>query len=1049
MLLVENVLGSAKIEESNRSKLPEGVLLRVTYPICNIGELNANNRMYERDVWEAVGKDESINEKMANRALFGQAEHPEETMSDLQLTSHVIFETWIDDSKNITYQRLDVLDTPMGRIIETLLKAGCGVGMSTRAEGDLEDVEGDIDEATGKPKIYQKVIAETYRYVTTDFTADPSTFGAVPQDLEFNLCQSVSKSAREGKMNLAEKKFATKILEGLRCLGDKCGADSCKIAECLTEINEGEDERGVRDGSGPYKDSAQRSISKVGKRKQAGEICPEEVDETELDETEDIASMYSAAGLPAPEGKGVHTKAFHKLAIEVAKGYKEEKGVEKAMELGYATAMDKLGKEKAVKAGHRSDESVNEGKFEDWFAENENSEELQDDYANAKRDMEEADSESVPDFKTWARGRFEALQEQKVIEGGSGLDLESVLKAIDNTSKINLINKLYGSEEDYIDTPGYWKEEEGEWDSIFDFMKKNMSSNYSELISWIKSNSDKVKSFMIWYESVNESVSEKQAPTCSKCNKAHWPFQKCGGEEKAKDGKDKEAEVDESKLQESELDRLKRLIPKYGFDTDPESLKSISQEIQDEIFPKADAEGKNWLQGVVDEIGQMIALHTKSNESKIDDFEGFKAAVGVKDEKEAHKLWKDFKSFDGGEAEGESERFEVWMRKRLPKKYESVIDEGHGFALGNILKDNEGNHFVVKELFNDGVSLEIAGDGVGALKKVSWEEAERLGLTKIAEALENVEGVVDANGQELELGDKISDANKEGTYIINHIGEYRSEEDDYLLTVHKLGDEPDAEGLYASDREVWAGSVSKHTTGYKGGGPFPRESLELANEMIDLQIKEATYRAELESALAEISNMPDWDIQCRILHERLNKANAQLKENQTEAKLKEELTEVVDTKLMNEKDALSAEIEALRGVLEKKAALVKETQKKLDEAKEHQKSLDVLNRQHQAELIECANNSLKEGRKEIIEKYFNIKVEDHRLEVDENSKALLENCEDLQEVDSLVERLVTVARKSALHSKPFTSVEIREAKEVVDPEQKKADAAVGHLMNRM
>jgi len=32
--------------------------------------------------------------------------------------------------------------------------------------------------------------------------------------------------------------------------------------------------RGKRDGTGPYKDSAQRSINKTGKRQQRGVPCP-------------------------------------------------------------------------------------------------------------------------------------------------------------------------------------------------------------------------------------------------------------------------------------------------------------------------------------------------------------------------------------------------------------------------------------------------------------------------------------------------------------------------------------------------------------------------------------------------------------------------------------------------------------------------------------------------------------------------------------------------------------------------------------------------------
>jgi len=43
------------------------------------------------------------------------------------------------------------------------------------------------------------------------------------------------------------------------------------------EVNKiGKDNPGVRDGTGPYKGSAQIKRSKIGKRKQAGQKCPKE-----------------------------------------------------------------------------------------------------------------------------------------------------------------------------------------------------------------------------------------------------------------------------------------------------------------------------------------------------------------------------------------------------------------------------------------------------------------------------------------------------------------------------------------------------------------------------------------------------------------------------------------------------------------------------------------------------------------------------------------------------------------------------------------------------
>lgn len=47
-----------------------------------------------------------------------------------------------------------------------------------------------------------------------------------------------------------------------------------KFKTYYRQIVEGKDDRGKRDGTGPYKDSYQRKISKEGKRKSIGEKCP-------------------------------------------------------------------------------------------------------------------------------------------------------------------------------------------------------------------------------------------------------------------------------------------------------------------------------------------------------------------------------------------------------------------------------------------------------------------------------------------------------------------------------------------------------------------------------------------------------------------------------------------------------------------------------------------------------------------------------------------------------------------------------------------------------
>ena len=230
--LNEMVVAKPKILESNKTKLPEGVLLRVSYPVCNIDERNHNNRIYRKSVWEKVLGNTDIREKTERRCLFGHAEHPESTQSNLEKTSHIITKTWLDENSSQVYQQFDVLDTPYGRIIETLFRAGCQVGCSTRAEGDLKEAEDD----KGK---YMEVIPESYSYVTTDFTADPSTYKSIPEAVEMNMVETIQNGMNDKKM---DKDYAVRMLEGMK---------SKRAVALLESIK-----RGVKEG---YEEAGQKA----------------------------------------------------------------------------------------------------------------------------------------------------------------------------------------------------------------------------------------------------------------------------------------------------------------------------------------------------------------------------------------------------------------------------------------------------------------------------------------------------------------------------------------------------------------------------------------------------------------------------------------------------------------------------------------------------------------------------------------------------------------------------------------------------------------------
>jgi competence protein ComGC len=238
MLLVEQDV--AKYTRESRIDLPNGVLCRVTYPICNIGERNKNNRIYDKSVWEKVLSNTNLQEKLANRNLYGHAEHPEKTQSNLEKTSHIVTNFNINETDGKVYQTIEVLNTPYGRIVNTLLEAGCGVGVSTRAEGELEEAKDD------KGNKYYRVIPETYSYVTTDFTADPSTYGALPTKIEKTLVTDVKNGLEEKQL---DKDFCISILENCKTSEAKTLLESVKVNErFFTEEDEEEDEGEPEDG---------------------------------------------------------------------------------------------------------------------------------------------------------------------------------------------------------------------------------------------------------------------------------------------------------------------------------------------------------------------------------------------------------------------------------------------------------------------------------------------------------------------------------------------------------------------------------------------------------------------------------------------------------------------------------------------------------------------------------------------------------------------------------------------------------------------------------
>lgn len=122
---------------------------------------NKNHRVYCAQ--EMTNEVNRYNEEFVkkNRAL-GELNHPENAEVSLDRACHMITKLYMD--RNVCMGKSMVLDTPCGQVLQSLIKDGVQVGVSSRALGKLLPMEGKDD--------VNRV--QDMRLITIDCVADPS-----------------------------------------------------------------------------------------------------------------------------------------------------------------------------------------------------------------------------------------------------------------------------------------------------------------------------------------------------------------------------------------------------------------------------------------------------------------------------------------------------------------------------------------------------------------------------------------------------------------------------------------------------------------------------------------------------------------------------------------------------------------------------------------------------------------------------------------------------------------------------------------------------------
>ena len=139
-LLVETPAPQEQFEyilEEKNSKEPGRLFIQGPYMMCET--VNKNQRVYSRDdMSREVNR--YIKEMVTTQRAMGELNHPTSAEVNLERACHLVTSLKMED--NYVMGKSQVLSTPMGKIVRSLINDGVKVGMSSRALGKLNEESG-------------------------------------------------------------------------------------------------------------------------------------------------------------------------------------------------------------------------------------------------------------------------------------------------------------------------------------------------------------------------------------------------------------------------------------------------------------------------------------------------------------------------------------------------------------------------------------------------------------------------------------------------------------------------------------------------------------------------------------------------------------------------------------------------------------------------------------------------------------------------------------------------------------------------------------------
>lgn len=179
------------LTEREKREMENGVLY-LSGRLQTADKQNGNGRVYPENVLKREIKN-YMNVVKDNRAC-GELDHPDDSVVNLKNVSHIITDIWWE-GKDVM-GKIKVLDTPSGRILRDLIKAGVKLGISSRGLGSVREGMGGT-----------VVVENDFQLICFDMVSEPSTPNAYVYPNQNNQMSTRLREVKENNINDLFKKI--------------------------------------------------------------------------------------------------------------------------------------------------------------------------------------------------------------------------------------------------------------------------------------------------------------------------------------------------------------------------------------------------------------------------------------------------------------------------------------------------------------------------------------------------------------------------------------------------------------------------------------------------------------------------------------------------------------------------------------------------------------------------------------------------------------------------------------------------------------------------